>query len=204
MRRLLAIISILSALFVQGQPNFHNDFIYGTMQGDGGTLTGYFKFDRTFSQNGQTVYFKEDSTSRKTKKFPSRRYMSFTSDSLYMETFGVMPTITGDILVMVPRILNGPIQLFYFPYGRPGTIIAPKYEPYHIKASGYRKRVSRKKFKNEMAEILSSNTVLLKYIEEEKLKYDDLPIIVQLANAKSDKETIEFVISQRENAGNIR
>lgn len=115
-----------------------------------------------------------------------------------------MPTITGDILVMVPRILNGPIQLFYFPYGRPGTIIAPKYEPYHIKASGYRKRVSRKKFKNEMAEILSSNTVLLKYIEEEKLKYDDLPIIVQLANAKSDKETIEFVISQRENAGNIR
>lgn len=202
MRRLLPTIFILSALFVQGQPDVHTDFIYGTMQGDGGTLTGYFKFDRTFSQNGETVYFKEDSTSRKTKKFPSRRYMSFTSDSLYMETFGVLPTITGDILVMVPRILNGPMQLFYFPYGRPGTIIAPKYEPYHIKASGYRKRVSRKKFKNEMSEILSSN--LLKYIEDEKLKYDDPPIIVQLANAKSDKETIEYVISQREKDGNIR
>jgi hypothetical protein len=164
---------------------------------EGDSLTGYFKFDGTFSQDGQTVQYKKDSSARKTKKFPSRRYMSFTSDSIYMETFGVLPSFTGDLLVMVPRIIDGPIQLFYFPYRRPGTVFVPKYEPYHIKTADFRKRVSRKKFKEDMSQILRSYAVLLKYIVEDKFTYDDLPIIVQLANAGADQQTIEHILTTK-------
>ncbi len=123
--------------------------------------------------------------------------MFFTSDSLYMETFGVLPIITGDILVMVPRIIDGPIQLFYFPYARPGTVFVPKYEPYHIKTAGFRKRVSQKKFKNEMSQILGSNAVLLKYIVEDKFSYNDLTVIVHLANSNADQQTIEYALSNK-------
>ncbi|HJT74499.1 MAG TPA: hypothetical protein VJ720_10780, partial [Chitinophaga sp.] len=88
------------------------EYIYGKMINTTDTLVGYFSFDREITQNGQTVYYKQSLDSNKKKRFQSRKYDYFQSDSLYLEKFGAVSILTGDVLIMIPRIINGRIQLF--------------------------------------------------------------------------------------------
>jgi len=164
------------------------------------SLVGYFKFDHSFGQNGQPVWYKKDLESSKTKRFQSYRYNYFTSDIVYMELFGVMPYGVGEIKVMVPRVINGPVQLFYFPHSTPFAIIQPKNEPYLIKTANWKKRVSYRKFKRDMKEVLGESSLVYKQIDLETLKYEDIPMIVQLANMNADESAIQDYIAHRKSA----
>jgi hypothetical protein len=79
-------------------------FIHGKLVGTTDTLVGYFWFDDKISQNGQVVQYRENLSTGKRKSFPSRRYEYFESDSVYLEKFGDIPTITGDLLFMIPAV----------------------------------------------------------------------------------------------------
>ncbi|GGB18589.1 hypothetical protein [Puia dinghuensis] len=175
-------------------------YIRGEMHSSDDSLVGYFKFDHTFGQNGQSVWYKKDLQTTKTKRFQTYKYDYFTSDSLYMELFEVMPYGFGEIRVMVPRVINGPIQLFYFPHSTPFAIIQPKNEPYLIKTANWKKRVSYRKFKRDMREVLGESSLVYKQIEQETLKYDDIPMIVRLANMNADESTIQDYIAHKKSA----
>ncbi|HEV3324506.1 MAG TPA: hypothetical protein VG052_02830 [Puia sp.] len=176
------------------------DYIRGVMHSSDDSLVGYFKFDHSFGQNGQSVWYKKDLESSKTKRFQSYRYNYFTSDIVYMELFGVMPYGVGEIKVMVPRVINGPVQLFYFPHSTPFAIIQPKNEPYLIKTANWKKRVSYRKFKRDMKEVLGDSSLVYKQIDLETLKYEDIPMIVQLANMNADESAIQDYIAHRKSA----
>lgn len=94
--------------------------MFGTMVNRTDTLVGYFSFDREISQNGQTVYYVKDPSSGRVRTFQSRKYDYFQGDSIYMEKFGGYSAPGGKVDLLIPRIIDGRIQLFEltFKWGR--------------------------------------------------------------------------------------
>jgi hypothetical protein len=173
----------LSSLSIFSQSIFggKKEFIYGKMVGRSDTLVGYFWFDNQITQNGQTVQFKEDLNSENKKTFQSRHYDYFESDGIYLETFGAIPTVSGDILIMIPRVINGRIQLFdnKFKWGYMNLF---KSEHYFLKKGWDKVRVKKKDFKELMQRFVGDDKSLMEKIENNELKYDDLIEIVTIYN----------------------
>jgi hypothetical protein len=176
-------------LFISSTPNIFSqsifggkkEFIYGKMVGRSDTLIGYFWFDNQITQNGQTVQFKEDLNSDTKKTFQSRHYDYFESDGIYLETFGAIPTISGDVLIMIPRIINGKIQLFENKF-KWGYFNAFKSEKFFLKKGWNKERVKKKNFKDLMQRYVGDDKSLMEKIEKNELKYDDLVEIVTIYN----------------------
>jgi hypothetical protein len=147
----LLLISTTSNIFSQSIFG-KKKFIYGKMVGRSDTLVGYFWFDNQITQNGQTVQFKEDLNSDIKKTFQSRHYDYFESDSIYLETFGAIPTFSGDILIMIPRVINGRVQLFdnKFKWGYMNLF---KSEHYFLKKGWDKVRIKKKNFKEPHAKV---------------------------------------------------
>jgi hypothetical protein len=162
-------------------------YLYGRMVGQADTLVGYFWFDNQIDQNGQTVFFKKDLNSNKKKKFQSRNYLYFESDSIYLETFPAIPTVTGAVLIMIPRIVNGRIQLFDSKY-KWGYANMFKIERFFIKVGGDKVQVKRKNFKQLMNTYLADDEDLITKIENEELQYDNLMEIIITYNNRHQAE----------------
>lgn len=92
------------------------DYMFGTMVNSTDTLVGYFSFDKQISQNGQTVYYVKGPGAGRVKTFQSRKYDYFRGDSIYMEKFGGYPALGGMVDILIPRIIDGRIQLFELKY----------------------------------------------------------------------------------------
>jgi hypothetical protein len=173
---------IFSALFVclSGfSQRYDSDFIYGKMVRKNDTLKGYFMFSHEISQNGQPVSYKAEAESEKIKTFPSRRYDYFESDSLYLETFGVVPMLTGDVLIMIPRIVNGKLQLFTTVYSGGGVFNLGTTESFFIKKGIEKIKIKKSKFKKQMETLIQDDQALLQKIENDELKYEDIIEIVK-------------------------
>ena len=177
-------------------------YIRGVMHFGPDSLVGYFKFDHTIDQSGQTVWYKQDFETKKTKRYQTYKFDYFTSDSVYMELFPVVPYGVGQIKAMVPRVINGRIQLFYFPHtvNAGFTIIRPRNEPFMIKTADWKDRIKYRRFKEDMREILGDSSLVYKQIEQDALKYEDLPVIVRLANMNADEATIEAYIAHKKDS----
>ena len=182
MTRTLLFLSVLLVANSAFSQKFVTNFIYGKMVKEKDTLAGYFKFDREISQNGQLVYYKKQYESEKTKSFPSRKYDHFESDSFYLETFGVMPMLTGDVLIMIPRIINGRLQLFAVNYNGGGFLNLGHSETLCIKKGSEKLRLKKGKFKKQMHKLLDDDEELLQKIDNDELKYEDLTEIVKSYN----------------------
>jgi hypothetical protein len=175
------LISTTSHIFSQSIFGKKKEFIYGKMVGRSDTLVGYFWFDNQISQNGQTVEFKEDLNAENKKRFQSRDYDYFESDSIYLETFGAIPTATGDILIMIPRVVNGKIQLFDNKF-KWGAMNLFKSEHFFIKKNRDKVRVKKKKFKELMQIYVGDDKPLMEKIEKNELQYEDLIEIITIYN----------------------
>jgi hypothetical protein len=158
------------------QPGF-DTFRYGKMVKGTDTLIGYFSFSHDIDQNGQTVKYRESFNSS-IHRFQSRKYEYFEADSLYMETFGVVPMLTGDVLIMIPRIVNGKIQLFSTAVGGLGFMGLEKKESFFIKKGSEKMRIKKGKFKKQMHSLIADDEALLNRIDSDELKYEDLIQIV--------------------------
>jgi hypothetical protein len=180
-KRLPFLIAILISYSALSQ-NFTADFIYGKMVKENDTLTGYFSFSHEITNNGQTVYFRDEMNPEKTRTFQSRRYDYFESDKLYMETFGVVPTITGNILMMIPRIMNGKLQLFEVHYDGGGIFNMGSTVSFFIKKGNLKLRIKNGKFKKQMHSLIEDDTVLMQKVDNDELKYEDLIDIVKTYN----------------------
>lgn len=171
------VLLISSSLKVFSQ----KEFMYGKMVKGADSLVGYFWIDNHYSQNGQRVNFKEDLNSNVTKRFQSREYDYFESDSLYLETFPAIPTVSGDILIMIPRIANGSIQLFGNTYSG-GYMNLIQSETYFIKKDYAKEKIKKKNFKEMMQRFVGDDKALIEKIDKGELKYDDLIEIITTYN----------------------
>ena len=141
------------------------------------TLIGYFWFDHDIDQQGQRVTYAEDSITLSKKRFYTRKYEYFQSDSMFLETFGAVPMLTGDVLIMIPRIINGKVQLFDFKC-RGCTFSFIKSEHYFVKKDDHKLKVKKNKFKEQMKELIGDDSALMGKIDREELKYEDLEQII--------------------------
>lgn len=179
---LFLLITISSKSFCQSTFG-KKEFIYGTMVGSSDTLVGYFWFDNQINQFGQTVHFKKDLNSGKKKVFQSHKYKFFQNDSIYLETFVTEPNATGELRFMLPRIINGKIQLFESKY-KWGYFNMFTSERFYIKAPGEKAQVKKKNFKQLMKRVLADDEDLVKKIDNNELQFDDLPEIVTKYNSR--------------------
>lgn len=170
---------IISCTFAQRNRRTSTEFIYGRMIKPTDTLVGFFRFDFVVSQNGQTVYFKRGLNEKKTKRFQTRRYDYFESDSVYLENFAVpMSGVLGKVEIMIPRVLNGKIQLFEYRLRTPGLFKDIETERFFVKKGDVKMRLNRRKFKEQMLQLIGDKPEIMGKIDTEQLKYADLMDII--------------------------
>jgi hypothetical protein len=181
---------ILCISSVRSQSAF-GQFIYGKLTGEKDTLTGYFRFEQSLSSMGQQISQKKEG-----RLFPkslwAKDFLYFDSDSLHLERFGIS-TLTGDLYVMLPRIIDGKIQVYEYAFdGGPLNMIRMEHY-YFIKNRNSTTKVTRRNFKKVMLQIITDNTDLLSKVEKEALKFSDLKqIIITYNSASQENQTSQF------------
>jgi hypothetical protein len=165
----------------------YGKFIYGKLVGDKDTLQGYIKLSDELSSMGQRIYFKSDKSQLIPKYLYARDYVYFESDSLYSETHGIA-TLTGDIYAMLPRIINGKLQVFEYALSG-GPLNMFKMEHYYfIRGEYVGGKVTRRNFKRIMPRVLADNQELINKIESGELTFSDFKNIILQYNAAADNK----------------
>jgi hypothetical protein len=173
--------------FAQFFSTMKREYIYGKMANSKKELIGYFWFDNNITSNGQTVSFKESLDSKNEKVFQSRKYDYFTSDSIYLEKFAAIPYPGGDLIIMIPRIIDGKIQLFGLKYTKSSFYFVNSTKDYFFVKKGTEKqKITKKYFKEIMKDLISDDQVLLDKINNDELTYDNLPQIIQTYNQNNN------------------
>ncbi|MFX1706717.1 hypothetical protein PV783_22295 [Chitinophaga sp. CC14] len=177
---------LLILFFVNSQSQSiygQTDYIFGTMVNRTDTLVGYFSFDKQITQNGQTVYYVPGPGSGRIKTFQSRKYDYFQGDSIYMEKFGGYPALGGMVDVLIPRVIDGRIQLFELKFNW-GPMNLAKSDRFFVKKGTEKFSIKRKKFKEQMRTLISENIDLLNKIESGELTFDDMIKVILMYNNK--------------------
>ncbi|MBV8251380.1 MAG: hypothetical protein JO154_02135 [Chitinophaga sp.] len=156
------------------------DYMYGKMANATETLVGYFSFDKVISSNGQTVYYWKGPGTRP-KTFQSRKYDYFQGDSIYMEKFGTLAALGGKVEMMLPRIIDGRIQLFELTFRRESLPMF-KSDRFYVKKGQEKFQLKKRKFKEQMRTLISEDAVLLNKIENEELTFDDIIDVILMYN----------------------
>ena len=174
------ILSFAYTGFSQFFSNEKKEYTYGKMGNSKKELTGYFWFDnKHISSNGQTVYYLESMDTKYAKIFQSRKYDYFLCDSFYLETFPAISYPGGDLIIMIPRIVDGEIQLFGLNFTKTSFYFVKSTKDYFFIKKGDQKiKITKKYFKELMKDLLGQDEALLARINNDELKYDDLPEII--------------------------
>lgn len=182
------ILSFACTGFSQFFSNEKKEYTYGKMGNSKKELTGYFWFDnKHISSNGQTVYYLETMETKYAKIFQSRKYDYFICDSFYLETFAVFSDAGGDLKIMIPRIVDGKIQLFGLNFTRTNFYFLKSTKDYFFIKKGEQKiKITKKYFKELMKDLIGEYQSLLAKIDNDELKYDDLPEIISVYNQNNN------------------
>lgn len=159
-------------------------FIYGKLSGRV-SYSGYFWFDNTLSQMGQRIIYKENLEEKKGKTLYAQDFETFKSDSVFLRTFKTIPYGTGRLMVMIPRVVSGKIELYNAVYA--GFYSFKTSDHFHLYDGIKNIRAIRRKFKEQMKELLSDDPEILQRIDREELTYDDLPTIIYNYNLRRQK-----------------
>jgi len=159
-------------------------FIYGKLSGSV-SYSGYFWFDNVLSHMGQRIIYKENLSVKKGKILYAHDFETFESDSVFLRAFPTIPIGTGRIRTMIPRIVTGKLELYNAIYA--GFYSSKKSDHFHLYNGIENIRVIRKKFKEQMRELISDDPEILQRIDREELTYDDLPTIIYNYNLRQQK-----------------
>jgi len=177
MRRVLSVL-ILTVISFSGFSQMYKSYLlFGKMVKGRDILTGYFRFDNEIVNQRQIVHYRESWRGEEVKLY-ANKYDYFESDSIYMET---VPYGLGGGL-MIPRIINGKIQLFE-------VLIEGRYylhfdgnENIYAKKGGVKMRIRKSKFKKQMHELLADDPSLLEKIDNDELKFENIKEIILAYN----------------------
>lgn len=157
------------------------------------TLVGYFEFDTEINNDGQTVWYKADiSTKRHDKKFQSGKYDVFDSDSLHMETFGTLPMMGANLRIMIPRIVEGKIELYYYDIGGWGIAGLGRARNFCMKYGNIKLKLKKNKYKEILKKYITDEE-FIKIIEADDFEYNSLPAIIKAYNLKYASSTPDIL-----------
>jgi len=159
-------------------------FIYGKLSGPV-SYSGYFWFDNVLTQMGQRIIYKEDLSEKKGEVLYAHDFDTFESDSIFLRTFKTIPVGTGRIMAMIPRLISGKLELYNAIYA--GFYSFNKSDHFYLYDGIENIRVIRRKFKEQMKELISDDPEIIQRIEREKLTYDDLPAIIYNYNLRQQR-----------------
>jgi hypothetical protein len=184
MRLLLAIsltLFLTTGAVAQKTKKGNRKFIYGTLEGLD-SYTGYFWFDNVLTQMGQRIIYKTDLVEKKGKTLYAAKFHSFTSDSLHLRTFPTMQHGFGRIEAMIPRIVSGRLELYsghwanYYSFNES--------DHYYVFTGSQNIRLIRRKFKEQMKELLQDDEDIIQRVDREEVTYDDMPTIIYNYNRR--------------------
>jgi hypothetical protein len=132
---------------------------------------------------GQQIMYKTNLTDKKKKKFWASDFISFETQHFYLETFSVQnPAAVGKSDIMIPRIVNGYLQLFEYRFT--GSALWLSGDHFFIKDGRKKERIRRKTFIAQMNVFVGDNEALITDIENKMLTYDNLKQIILRYNKK--------------------
>ncbi len=181
MRFVLTLAIPLSSTLLIAQKN-EPVYIYGTLHGESQSITGYFWFDNTLTQMGQHIWYKESLESKKKKTLYAIKFPTFESDSIFLRKFRTIPAGTGRLDTMLPRILKGKIELHNAVYR--GYYSFSQSDHFYIYTGSESVRLVRRKFKEQMTQLLADDADIVRRIENGKATYDDMPAIIHNYNIR--------------------
>jgi hypothetical protein len=187
MRKFFFLSVFLFSILLGNSQSVFNHFTYGKLVSENDTLVGFFQFETGLSSMGQRIHYKESKEKVFSKPLWAKDFHYFESDSIYLATCDIS-TITGDIFVMLPRVINGTLQVFEYTFkGGPMSLI--KMEQYYFVRSEYaNSKVTKKNFKKVMPYLIPDSPELLSRIERGELKFKDLKTIIIQFNAETAKK----------------
>lgn len=145
-------------------------------------MEGYFSFEKTLSSMGQKIHYKTKTGTLFSKYLWAKDYLFFESDDAYFATCDIS-TPTGDIYAMLPRVVDGKLQLFEFSFkGGPANLIKTQHY-YFVKDDMQNSKVTRKDFKKVMPYILFDCPQLVNKIKSGELRYSDFKEIIAEYNS---------------------
>jgi hypothetical protein len=180
----LITLSFASSLVFSQSSLKDSDFIYGKMIGKD-TLVGYFHFDKEFYEDGVTVFFRKKLTDTYYDCFPSKKYFSFESGSMYLESFEVARwgrDVDTIMRQMIPRVIKGTIELFEFRITNSSST-RTRSLIFFTKKDEEKEKIIKPTFKRQMASLVGDDEALMERINKGELRYQDMPQIVELYNA---------------------
>lgn len=184
MRTLLTISLILFCItgaVAQKTKKGEREFTYGTLEGLD-SYTGYFWFDNVLTQMGQRIIYKKDLAEKRGKTLYAANFMAFYSDSLFLRTFPTMQYGFGRIEAMIPRIVSGRLELYSAHWANYYSF--KESDHYYLFYGSQNIRLVRRKFKEQMKELLQDDADIIQRIDREEVTYDDMPTIIYNYNQR--------------------
>lgn len=186
MRPILVVAIIFSATSLIAQDSERN-YIPGTLIGSK-TLKGYFWFDRSLSQMGQRILYKESLNQKKKKTLYAKDFKTFTGDGIFLRTFKTIPYGTGRLDAMIPRVVEGKFELYSAIYKN--YYAFKDSDHYYLYDGRENIRLVKRKFKDQMNEFLKDDTDIIQKIDRGEVTYEDMPTIIYNYNQRYQKSVV--------------
>ncbi len=183
MRFILVTAILLHSTFLIAQQSERN-YIYGTLRGHK-SFTGYFLFDNTLTQRGQHISFRNPET-KKRKMLYAKNFTTFEGDSIFLRTFKTIPAGTGRLAAMIPRIVTGKLELYSAIYR--GFYSFSKSDHFYLYNGQENIRLVRRKFKEQMKELLADDVDIVGRIDRGEVSYNDMPTIIHNYNQRQQNK----------------
>jgi hypothetical protein len=180
---LITVVAIVYSTWCFAQKE-QRKFIYGTLSG-ATSYKGYFWFDSKLSQMGQRILYKETLEAKKKRTLYAMDFDTFQGDSIFLRTFKTILYGTGRLQAMIPRIVPGKLQLYSASWV--GFYSFTKSDHFYVYDGIKDIRLIRRKFKEQMKELLFDDADLVEKIQREEVNYDDMPTIIQSYNLRRAK-----------------
>lgn len=173
-------VMILFAISLSSFSQTSHQGILVTDKGD--TLSGTIYVEHGLSSMGNRAIL---SGSEKSQKFWAREveYVDCDSGAYYYYRYP-MQTATGEVSVLMPRLIDGQLQLFAFAFkAGPANLITTQHY-YYVKTEYSSQRITRKNFKRLMSIVLEADPELLTKIKNEELGFGDIKEIILAYNSR--------------------
>jgi hypothetical protein len=165
-------------------------FFYGTLSG-AATFEGYFWFDNVLNTMGQRIWFKTNPNIKKKQTLYTHSFETFDGDEIFMRKFKLVVGLTS-WEVMMPRVVTGKLELYNAEFRGYYAFSASDY--YFIYDGKQKIRLIRRKFKEQMTQLLSDDADIIRRIENGEVKYDDMPTIIYNYNQRhGDDAEVELI-----------
>jgi len=181
MRSVLTLLILFQSCVLVAQKS-ERVFIYGTLHGSNNSITGYFWFNNVLTQMGQHIIYKESLDTKKKKTLYAKDFTTFENDSIFLRTFKTVLYGTGRLDAMLARIVPGELELYNAIYR--GFYSFSKTDHFYLYDGKESIRLVKRKFKEQMKELLGDDTYIIQKIETEELTYSDLPEIIHNYNLR--------------------